>query len=167
MARKLKSSSAITEPWKANKTGRNLEVFVENALKNAHYTEFWNHKASAFANRKSIGGKQYMKQLPVGKTIYDSDRKCDFYIINRTKFDDDLIIECRWQQSGGSVDEKLPYFYFNILKTGIPTIILMDGGGCRTKALTWMKEQVHPKSALIAVYTMTEFHKEVNNGLLG
>jgi hypothetical protein len=118
-------------------------------------------------NRKSIGGKQYMKQLPIGPTIYNSERRCDFYVVNRAKWPDDLIIECRWQQVGGSVDEKLPYFLFNILKTGIPTIILMDGGGCRATALAWLKEQVHPKGALIAVWTMTEFHKAINDGLLG
>jgi hypothetical protein len=49
---------------KPNKTGIRLEEFVEKALADYDYTEFWNHKASAFANRKSIGGKQYMKQLP-------------------------------------------------------------------------------------------------------
>jgi hypothetical protein len=166
VVKKANSSSATTD-WKANKTGNRLEAFVEQALAEYKYTEFWNHKSSAFANRKSIGGKQYMKQLPIGPTIYNSERRCDFYIVNRDKFPDDLIIECRWQQVGGSVDEKLPYFLFNILKTGIPTIVLMDGGGCRATALAWLKEQVHPKGALIAVWTMTEFHKAINDGLLG
>jgi hypothetical protein len=166
VAKKANSSSATTD-WKANRTGNRLESFVEQALKDSHYTEFWNHKASAFANRKSIGGKQYMMQLPVGKTIYESERHCDFFVVNRAKFPDDLIIECRWQQVGGSVDVKLPYFLFNIRKTGVPTIVLMDGGGCRATALKWLKEQVHPKGALIAVWTMTEFHKAVNDGLLG
>lgn len=152
---------------KANEAGNCLDEFVWLALKEHGYTELLNRKASAFANRKSIGGKQYIKQLQIGKTIYDGKRRCDFYLINHIKFPDDLIIECRWRPARWPVDEELPYLLFNILKTGIPTIVLMDGGGCRATALAWMKEQVHPKGPLIAVWTMAEFHKAVNDGLLG
>jgi len=106
-------SEIISSGVKANRTGNKLEKFVENALKGSSYTEFWNHKAQAFENRMTIGGKQYLKQLPVGHTIYETTRKCDFYIINRDKFQNDLIIECKWQQSSGSVDEKYPFLLFN------------------------------------------------------
>jgi hypothetical protein len=58
-------------------------------------------------------------------TIYDTVRRCDFFVINRAKFPNDLIIKCKWQQSSGSVDEKHPFLYFNIIKTGIPTVVLL------------------------------------------
>ena len=131
------------------------------------YAEFWNHKSQAFANRKSIGGKQYIKQLPVGETIYDTMRKCDFFIINRTQFKDDLIIESKWQQISGSVDEKYPFLYFNIIKTGVPTVVLIDGGGYKPAAKAWLKDQVSKTGALIGVWTMAEFQTQVNNGFLG
>jgi len=114
---------------KANSTGGALERVVAQALDSKGYSEFWNHKAQAFENRKAIGGKQYLKQLPVGLTIYETVRKCDFLVLNRSKFPKDLIIECKWQQSAGSVDEKYPFLLFNIIKTGIPTVILIDGKG--------------------------------------
>jgi hypothetical protein len=148
-------------------TGNSLEVFVEQALQGKGYAEFWNHKAHAFENRKAIGGKQYLKQLPIGPSIYETVRKCDFLVINREIFQDDLIIECKWQQSSGSVDEKYPLLLFNILKTGIPTVVLLDGEGYRESARKWLAEQAHPKSALIGVWTMAEFHKAVNNCFLG
>jgi hypothetical protein len=144
-----------------------LRIVVEQTLSEKGYTEFWDHKAHAFENRKAIGGKQYLKQLPIGPTIYETARKCDFLVINRALFPDDLTIECRWQQRAGSVDEKYPLLLFNILKTGIPTAVLMDGGGYREAARKWLIEQVHPKSALIGVWTMAEFQKAVNNGFLG
>lgn len=164
----MNSSSGTTNSGrKANKTGNLLENFVEQTLREKEYKEFWNYKQTAFANRKAIGGKQYLKQLPVGTTIYETPRKCDFYIVNRELFPDDLIIECKWQQVGGSVDEKYPYLLFNILKTGIPTVILLDGGGYKPAAMDWLKTQVHPKGALIAVWNMTEFQTKINNGFLG
>lgn len=152
---------------KANKTGNRLELFVEQALKEKGYSEFWNHRATAFENRKAIGGRQYLKQLPVGTTIYNTTRKCDFFVINRALFTDDLIIECKWQQKPGSVDEKYPFLLFNILKTGIPTIILLDGTGYRPAAMEWLKRQANPKRALLGVWDMAEFHKQINDGLLG
>lgn len=119
VAKKTNSSSGIISSGeKANKTGNLLERFVEQILHQKGYVEFWNHKATAFENRKVIGGRQYIKQLPVGKTIYENPRKCDFFIINRDIFPDDLIIECKWQQVSGSVDEKYPFLLFNIIKTG-------------------------------------------------
>ena len=163
----MNSSSETTSGSKANKTGNTLERFVQQALQDRGYAEFWNHKKQVFNNRKSIGGKQYSKQLCVGETIYDTPRICDFFVINRDKFPNDLIIECKWQQSGGSVDEKYPLLVFNIVKTSIPTVILLDGGGYRPQAMAWLKDQVNPKGAIIGVWTMAEFQKQVNNGFLG
>lgn len=140
---------------------------MEQALHEKGYQEFLDHKAHAFVNRKAIGGKQYLKQLPIGPSIYETVRKCDFLIVNRAVFPDDLIIECKWQQRSGSVDEKYPLLLFNILKTGIPTVVLLDGGGYKEAARKWLIDQVHPKGALIGVWTMAEFQKAVNNGFLG
>lgn len=161
------SSETINSGRKANRTGNSLERFVLQALQARAYDEFWNHKASVFENRKAIGGKQFIRQVPVGDTIYETIRKADFLIINRDKFPEDLIIECKWQQSKGSVDEKYPFLIFNIVRTGVPTIVLMDGGGYKAAALRWLKENAGKNRALLAVWTMAEFQKEVNNGFLG
>lgn len=163
------SSATTSSASKANHTGNQLELFLENALKSHGYTEFWNHKTQAFENRKAIGGKQYLKQLPCGHTIYNTTRKVDFLIINREKFPNDLIIECKWQQSKGSVDEKYPFLLFNIIKTGIPTIVLLDGEGYSKNAKKWLAEQADQEMhrALIGVWSMMEFQTKINNGFLG
>jgi hypothetical protein len=152
---------------KANNTGSSLERFIQQALFERGYVEFWNHKKQVFSNRKTLGGKQFAKQVPIGDTIYATTRKCDFLVINRDKFPNDLIIECKWQQSAGSVDEKYPFLIFNIIRTGIPTVVLLDGGGYKEAAMKWLKENVNQHGALIGVWTMSEFQKQVNNGFLG
>ena len=86
--------------------------------------------------------------------------------MNQDTFPEGLIIECKWQQSKGSVDEKYPFTLFNIFKIGVPTIILLDGGGYKPAAMKWLKDQVDPNRALIGVYNMAEFQKKVNNGFL-
>jgi hypothetical protein len=163
----LSSEITPSSGSKANTTGGTLEKFVAMALLSNGYAEFWNHKAQAFENRKAIAGKQFLKQLPVGPTIHDTVRKVDFFVINRAKFPKDLIIECKWQQASGSVDEKYPFLLFNIIKTAIPTIVLVDGKGYKPAALKWLKDQSRNSGALIGVYDMMEFQKQVNNGFLG
>ncbi len=160
-------AEVISSGTRANKTGSRLEQFVENALRQEGYIEFWNHKEQVFANRKSVGGKQFAKQVVIGTTVYDSKRRCDFLVLNRDKFPDGLVIECKWQESSGSVDEKYPFLVFNIAKIGVPTIVLLDGSGYKPKAMEWLKSQADPKRALIAVWNMAEFQKEVNKGFLG
>jgi hypothetical protein len=165
--KKKNSSSETTSGARANKTNGRLEAFVGDALKRAGYKEFWNHKTQMFENRKVIGGKQYLKQALCGKTIYETDRYVDFLIVNKAKFKDGLIIECKWQESGGSVDEKYPYVIFNIIKTEIPTIVLIDGGGYRPAALKFLKGEASKDSAFKGAWTMAEFQKQINDGFLG
>jgi hypothetical protein len=150
---------------RANKTGNRLEAFVTHTLTQDGYGEFWDHKAQVFANRGVVGGKQFAQQVYVGDTIYKTERYVDFLVVNKDLFPDGLIIECKWQQSNGSVDEKYPFLVWNIIKTKVPTIILIDGGGYKPAALEWLKDQANPSSALIGVYTMAEFQKAANNGL--
>jgi len=150
----------------ANLTGNALEIFVKDSLIRCGYTEFWNHKKSLFENKEFIEGKQYAKQVPCGLSIYGTKRQCDFLVMNKEKFPEGLIIECKWQQSSGSVDEKYPFTVLNIEKIGVPTIILIDGGGYKAAALEWLREQVSPEKSLIGVYTMSEFQIAMNKGFL-
>lgn len=161
------SSETTSSGTHANKTGNRLELFVKQALVDYGYKEFWNYKEQVFENRKTVGGKQFACHVSVGKTIYETKRICDFLVINRSLFPEGLIIECKWQQSGGSVDEKYPFLLYNIIKTGVPTILLLDGGGYKKAAEKWIKDQANPMRALTRVLNMAEFQREVNNGLFG
>jgi hypothetical protein len=54
---------------RANRTGGSFEQFVENALRQNGYVEFEDHKEEVFANRSTIEGKQFAKQVVIGTTI--------------------------------------------------------------------------------------------------
>ena len=50
-------------------------------------------------------------------------------------------IECKWQQTGGSVDEKFPFMLENAkIENEDVVIFVIDGGGYRMAALEWLKE---------------------------
>ncbi len=65
------------------------------------------------------------------------------------------------------MDEKYPFLVFNIVKTGVPTVVLLDGKGYKATAKKWLQEQAGPKRPVYAVWDMSEFHKAGNNGFLG
>lgn len=138
-----KSSGSI-----ANSNGFNLEDTVENILKRDGYTEIKSKNFISFS------------QVVIGTTIYETIRKCDFILFHPEKFKNNLILECKWQQSGGSVDEKYPFLVLNIKKLGIDTIIILDGQGYKKGAEIWLKEQVN--GCLKKVVNLLEFLQLAN-----
>jgi len=107
--------------------------------------------------------------VSAGLTIHQTPRVVDFLVLNRERFPQGLIIECKWQQSSGSVDEKYPFLYLNILKTAVPTVILLDGGGYRPGARHWLLDRIGEtgSKSLMGVWHMAEFQRHLNNGFLG
>ena len=149
---------------KANKTGISLESFVERALVTSDYKKIIKNKVNTIHEASSLIGRFYITQAPADLTIYNTKRTSDFFVINNDIFSDGLIIECKWQQVAGSVDEKYPFLFENIKKTGVPTIILLDGGGYKPGAKEWLMSKVkEPDNPLLHVWNMQEFQIRVNN----
>jgi hypothetical protein len=98
----------------------------------------------------------YVPQYPLCKGIYETDLKCDFVIFHPTKHPNRLVIEAKWQQAVGSVDEKFPYLVANIRERyPYATVIVLDGGGYKPTAERWLRAQVGVK--LLKVMNMREF----------
>jgi hypothetical protein len=138
----------------ATRTGGKLERVVENALRDEGYTKV-----------KTTDGtlsqvKTFAKGPAIAKTIYGTTWKPDYLCC--TPVYPRLLIECKWQQVNGSVDEKYPFLLQNILLTKIPTIIVIDGGGMKEGAVDWLRSQVDG-TILLGVYSMREFHQMVND----
>jgi len=83
------------------------------------------------------------EQVTLGRTIYDTKLRVDFVARNLTAFPAGLILESKWQDISGSVDEKFPYLVENIRHCfPHPAIVIVHGGGCRVGALAWLRAQV-------------------------
>lgn len=151
---------AKTGGTQANFTGKNLEQFIETNIQTAGY-EFVHKKK--FEPAVYFEQPIYSKQVYIGKSIYGTSIYCDFILYHPEKHPDKLIIEAKWQQSGGSVDEKYPYLIINI-QTKYPhkTLLVLDGGGYKQGAEEWIKSQVG--NNLLNVQSMSEFQIWANKG---
>ena len=98
----------------------------------------------------------YSRQVIIGRTIYHTDLRVDFVVHNLPEYPRGLVIESKWQDVGGSIDEKFPYLVYNILACEMPTIVIAHGGGCRPGAVEWLRNQCDGE-ILIAVLGLEEF----------
>ena len=103
----------MTQGGRAVTSGNVLEGTVEGALQAHGYIQIGNsipkkQRLDFLVNSTNLP-KRYSRQVYIGPGIYGTDLYVDFYIIGAAPISAGLIIECKWQQTSGSVDEKLPY----------------------------------------------------------
>ena len=147
----------------ANSSGNTLETTVIGTLLSkgftlVNYREWQKHP-------ERYGDELLLRNVPY-TTIYDHPGNTEF-LIKSAQYQMEVRLECKWQQSSGSVDEKFPYLYLNCIER-MPEkqiIIIVDGGGAKSGAVTWLKrvsQMKHYLSAaatdkVIAVMSLTEF----------
>lgn len=120
-----------------------------------------NHNGRAAENvivdvltRRSIS---YLRQHPIGLGIFGTPILVDFYLPLLEGAPGGLIIESKWQQISGSVDEKLVYLTENIVACyPCATMIVVDGAGFRPGAVDWVRAQVG-RGPLRAVLGIADF----------
>lgn len=143
----------------ANYTGNILESFISERLKEKGYGFVEKNK---FKAATYLGQPIYTRQFLIGESIYGTGQYADFLIYHPKKHPGCLVIESKWQQTSGSVDEKFPYLTENVKKYPYSTIILLDGNGYKKQAEAWLRGQIGGR--LIHVFNMREFTIWANNG---
>ncbi len=110
--------------------------------------------------------KRYAKQVYIGSSIYETEINVDFYIVGSGLFPLGLIVECKWQEDKGSVDEKYPYLYLNIKNCyRVPTIVIVGGDGMRQGSIDWFKKQIPDNQNLLGVHKLEGFITWANKHL--
>lgn len=138
----------------ANRSGNTLEKTVVGTLTSIGF-EFVKYRD--YLKKKELYGKELLLYNVPFTTIYNHQGNTEFLLLSE-KYRLEIRIECKWQQSSGSVDEKYPYLYLNCIEA-MPEkniIILIDGGGAKIGALEWLKYAAQNK-----LYT-TEQNKDKN-----
>lgn len=158
----------LTQGGRASKQGRVLEQTIIPAFQTRGFqcVPFgkWSKKQGQYGNELLLAHVPYT-------TIYGHRGYTEF-LVKSARFNLNHRIECKWQQSGGSVDEKLPYLYLNCIEA-IPEsdiIIVAGGGGMKKGAVPWLKSVVADGHFIraghrrknVQVFTLEEFLKWAN-----
>ena len=159
----------MSQGSKANKTGTVLESIVTSTL-SAH--GFIIVPFRDFIRKPGAYGQELLLKHVPYKTLYGSNGYTEF-LLKSAKHNLEIRIECKWQQSSGSVDEKLPYTYLSLINN-VPedeVIILIDGDGFRDGAKEWLRKAAKERrytpedneNKYVHVFNSTEFMTWVNN----
>ena len=154
---------AKSQGAQANLTGKRLENHIELSLQDCSYVKVAS-KDVLINSIDSLTQPSYATQVNTGKTIYGTDLKSDFLLFHPQKWSMGLVIEVKWQQRSGTVDEKFPYLVMNIWSSEYLTILILDGGGYREGAERWLRSM--QKHNLLHVFNLTEFITWANQGNL-
>lgn len=167
-------SSDLAHPTQggiANKQGRVLEdtvvsLFTRHGFKEIKHSE-WRKQQNGY------GPELLIRDVPYA-SIYGHRAKTEFLAVS-SRLNRRIRIECKWQQSPGSVDEKFPYLYLNCV-FGMPEdeiVIILDGGGAKEQAVQWLRNMVKKRWLLdddvskktIYVFSVSEFITWANKTL--
>ena len=146
---------------KANIRGSRLEDVVESLL-DEDYQKVSSEKFFALCG---LGQPIFARQYQTGADIYGKRRRVDFALFHPLKWPECLVLQCKWQASSGSVEEKYPFEVLSIGESQYPTIIVLDGGGYSLGAENWLKEQAGD-SNLVSVMNLGELNKYSSQGRL-
>lgn len=142
----------------ANFNGRFLEDFLERELSGVGF--FFKQYDEHAENLDLYVDKVVLKNVPY-KNIYGLMGRSEF-VIRLDSSHRRIRVECKSQNTSGSVDEKLPYLFFNA-RDYMPEdeiILLLQGGGFRPAAVTWLKRECAScTKKKITVMSMEEFHQ--------
>jgi hypothetical protein len=127
----------MTQGYEATHSGKFLEGLVrrEFAARGFHFRGFGDdqNNLDMFAPRIVIHNAPY-------QSLYGCQSRSEFLIIDGSR---KIRVECRWQESSGSVDEKYPYLLRNAVEC-MPEheiLILHGGDGARREAIDWLQRE--------------------------
>ena len=105
--------------------------------------------ASYLERNFGVHGLLVYTEVPFGTTIIGKDRKVDVFVL-RPSDQSALAIECKWQQTDGTTDEKVPYALQDLEAMWVPGCLTYAGEG-------WSKGVLHTlKGAKLAVRCLPE-----------
>ncbi len=148
---------------KANSAGARLENYVSEILSQDLGYELIS--ANRFFACRVLDQPIYAQQVETGKDIYGKRRFVDVILYHPRLWPDCLVIQCKWQSSQGSVDQKFPFEVLSIQQDEYDTIILLDGGGYALGARQWLLNQAG-KNRLKHVFNQGEFARFASRGSL-
>ena len=144
----------------ANRSGQRLEENVSSILEDRDYQFI---PSLRFFPARELEQPIYTRQYEVGKDIYGKRRRVDVILYHPRLWKDCLVIQCKWQASRGSVEEKYPFEVLSIAINEFDTIIILDGDGYTAGAKQWLEGQAG-KGRLRHVLKFSDFTRFASQG---
>jgi hypothetical protein len=87
----------------------------------------------------------------------------DFFIWHPLKYPKGCLIECKWQEKGGSTEAKVELVIKSLLATSYPAIVILNGPGFSQRYKTYYKSLENQR--LTVITSSDELMVRMNRGL--
>jgi len=148
----------------ANKSGKMLEHTIKEVLSHRGYIELDPDEKRMLVRTLDIKqfpyDKWYVEQARMFESVYRTKFVADFVMYDSKKYPEGLLIESKWQGVPGSVDEKYVFTVKSLVNIDIPAMLVLDGGGARAAAVSWIKRQ--HKNNVFQSKSISEFIRWAN-----
>ena len=104
--------------------------------------EYANLVASYLATRFASRGLKVYREVRVGKTIMGKDRCVDIFCVS-DEGQKAFVIECKFQDSHGTVDEKIPYALEDVRSLAMSGCIAYGGSGFSSGVIHMLAASPH------------------------
>lgn len=143
----------------SRKTGARSQL-LEHCVRSLQLLNFQIYEGQGHFESASIRPGRYVICNYPHSSLYGTPGRKEGYIVAG---DEAYIMEAKYQDSSGSVDEKLPYIWMAFLASPVPNwLAVLDGNywskdarALRGKA--WLKQQAVPEGREFHVFSRTEF----------
>lgn len=137
---------------KGKRRASGKSALLEQCVEALQLVGFHIYKGNAVFEKVTVNQKRYVVQNFPHPSLYGGRGFKEAYIVGDdptgTFVTDEngrahVIMECKWQEASGSVDEKLPYIYESFLASPYPNwVVIFDGRYWRTprgkQAVNWL-----------------------------
>jgi hypothetical protein len=90
--------------------------------------QYANLIAAYLATNFGHRGITIYREVPLGKTLLGKNRRLDIFVIEESTRTA-MAIECKYQDSAGTADEKIPYALRDLEQVGMPVCLAYAGEG--------------------------------------
>jgi hypothetical protein len=104
-------------------------------------------------------GCEFLRQVDVGRSIFNKRIRADFLVTNIEEFPTGLVVESKWQDTTGTADEKYAYLLENVrsmLGYRHPVLVVLGGGGACPGATQYLEHAVDGQR-LVGVFSFDRF----------
>lgn len=103
------------------------------------------------------------RKFNIGKTFREKVRKVTFMVFHPEKCPDGLIMECRSQDTPGTMPDRVAGMYLDIIHSDYDGIIVLEGSGLHLGSeRRWLKREIAQNDLrLKAVFDLEELQKYI------
>ncbi|MBN2194287.1 MAG: hypothetical protein JW751_15830 [Polyangiaceae bacterium] len=91
-------------------------------------TEYRRRIARYITHAYGERGTEVFEEVPIGTSIIGKQRRLDVLVLHRAS-GRAFAVECKYQDSSGTVDEKIPYALQDLAALAFPGVVVYAGSG--------------------------------------